>query len=94
MGNYTIYLYSLQIAYVLEKVVRQGGPFAGMGKTGQFEELVDAAVRLLPDGLPDRKKRWGIPNGVSVSEYGPFLKKVSVSGEVIVLSNRHLPKRA
>ena len=61
---------------MLEKVVRQGGPFAGMDKTGQFEDLVDTAVRLFPTGLPGRKKRWGIPNGVSVSEYGPFLRKV------------------
>ena len=43
--------------YVLEKVTIQGGPFGGYHKTEQFEELVDKAVRLFPDGIPHRAQK-------------------------------------
>ena len=62
----------------MEKIVRQGGPFAGHEKTDQFEELVNQAMRLFPHGIPDRRMKWKIPPGVDVGEYGPFLKKVFV----------------
>ena len=63
-------------SYVLGKVMRQGGPFAGVYKTEVFENTVDTAVRLFPDGIPDRSKKWVIPQGVALAEYGAFLKKV------------------
>ena len=65
-------------SYVLEKVARQGGPFAGHAKTDKFEQLVTQAVRLFPEGIPDRHRKWNVPAGVSPVDYGPFLKKVFV----------------
>ena len=62
--------------YVLEKIMRQGGPFAGVYKSDQFEEMADTAVRLFPDGHPDRSRKWRVPEGVSVLEYGPFLSRI------------------
>ena len=63
-------------SYVLGKVMRQGGPFGGVYKTEVFENTVEAAVRLFPDGIPERSKKWVIPQGVALAEYGAFLKKV------------------
>ena len=65
-------------SYVLEKITRQGGPFAGHTKTDQFEQLVDKAIRLFPDGIPCRRSKRKVTDGVSPSEYGQFLKKVFV----------------
>ena len=63
-------------SYFLEKIAHQGGPFAGHAKTQQFEELVDKAVSLFPDGIPSRNRKWRLPDGVDPSEFGKFLKKV------------------
>ena len=61
---------------MLEKVARQGGPFAGIDKAGQYGDLVDTAMGVSTEGFPRGKQRWGNPNGVHVSEYVPFLKEV------------------
>ena len=66
-------------AYVLEKVVRQGGPFAGTDRTDRLEQLVNTATRLFPLGIPNRREKWKVPDGVQVSEYPPFLRKVRKS---------------
>ena len=63
-------------SYVLEKVMRQGGPFGGEYKSEMFDEVVNIAMRLFPGGIPGRSRRWVIPEGVSLLEYGPFLRKV------------------
>ena len=35
------------------------------------------AVRLFPYGIPSKHHKWIVPEGVEVSEYAPFLKKIS-----------------
>ena len=40
------------------------------------ELLVDTAMRLFPNGLPDRRQKWVLPEGVLVSEYEHFLAKL------------------
>ena len=62
--------------YILEKIMRQGGPFAGIYKSDQLEEVVNMAVKLFPNGVPDRRLRWKIPDGVTTSDYVAFLTKV------------------
>ena len=64
--------------YFLEKIVRQGGPFAGYSSTENFERLLSTAVRLFPGGIPSRRQKWKVPDGVAPSEYGQFLKRVFV----------------
>ena len=41
--------------FALEKVVRQGGPYAGHPKTEKLDSLVTSEVRLLPWGVPGRR---------------------------------------
>ena len=77
-------------SYVLEKVTRQGGPFAGHAKTDQFESLVKTAVRLFPAGIPDRHCKWERPEEVLPSEYAPFLKKVFTRTVPTPISDRGL----
>ena len=74
-------------SYVLEKIMRQGGPFAGAYKSDRLEELIDMAVRLYPDGIPDRALKWRIPEGVSVLEYAPFLSKIFTRTAPTPISN-------
>ena len=65
----------IRIAF-LEKIMRQGGPFFGAESTDQFDSTANVAARLFPAGLPDRRKSWRVPDGVDVSEYTPFLRKI------------------
>ena len=60
----------------LEKITRHGGPYVADESTDQFYSAADVAVRLCPSGLPDRRKRRVVPEGVDVSEYAHFLKKI------------------
>lgn len=80
-------------SHVLEKIVRQGGPFRGVEKTDQFDKLVDTAVRLFPHGLPDKNKKWDHPPGVVVAEYAPFLRKVYLvwgRTDIYIASNQEM----
>ena len=70
----------------LEKIMRQGGPFFGAESADQFDSTVNVAVRLFPAGLPDRRKRWMVPDGVYVSEYTPFLKNISTRAATAPIS--------
>ena len=64
-------------AYELGKVVRKVGPFRGVEKKDHFDKLVDTAVRIFPYGIPAKIRKWQVPDGVQISEYSPFLRKVS-----------------
>ena len=40
------------------------------------EVLVDTAIRLPPEGIPGRNRKWIFPEGFLLSEYDRFLSKV------------------
>ena len=63
-------------AYMLGKVIVQGGPFAGAPKSDHLEKIVDKAMKLFPWGPPKRKMGRRRPLGVTNAEYEAWLREV------------------
>ena len=68
---------------MLEKVIAQGGTFAGAPKSDHLEQLADKTMKSPPWGLPKRKKDWHHPTllafrplGVENAEYETWLRDV------------------